>query len=185
MFSVLGSICVGDKTSCGGTVVTGSPFSDVNGKPVARIGDKISCRKNCVIVTGNETEIIDGAPLALHGSRTSGQCTCISGQMDLHGDGRTAVLADNLPPAADIGIPFIPDTADLLDEDHWIEFQLLDTENKPIPNQKFLVIDPAGAEISGFVDERGFARVTPVKAGVCRINFPDLNVLMTVESCQP
>jgi uncharacterized Zn-binding protein involved in type VI secretion len=45
MFSILGNICMGDKTSCDGTVATGSPFSDLNGRGIARAGDKITCKK--------------------------------------------------------------------------------------------------------------------------------------------
>ncbi len=87
MSSILGSICVGDRTSCGGTVATGSPFSDVGGKALARVGDRVACPKHCTIVTGNPAELVDGAPLALHGALTSGACTCLSGRMGLHGDG--------------------------------------------------------------------------------------------------
>ncbi len=49
MFNLIGSICVGDKTSCGGTVVTGAPAMGVKGRAVARIGDRIACKYHCVI----------------------------------------------------------------------------------------------------------------------------------------
>lgn len=183
MFSILGSICVGDKTSCGGTVVTGSPFSDVNGRGIARAGDKIACKKNCVIVNGNITEIIDGAPMALHGAQTSGGCTCLSKNNDYHGDAHAPASAAAVPPAADAGIAFIPDTAELLNEDHWIEFQLTDGRDLPIPHQPYVVVDPSGAQFSGQLDENGFARVEPVKAGQCKINFPELGHSMEMDSC--
>ncbi|QOY96504.1 PAAR domain-containing protein [Massilia sp. UMI-21] len=181
---MLGSICVGDKTSCGGTVVTGSPFSDVNGRGIARQGDRITCRKNCVIVDGNITEIIDGAAMALHGARTSGGCTCLSQNNDYHGDGHAPASAAQVPPAADAGIAFMPDTAELLNEDHWIEFQLSDGNDQPIPHQPYVVIDPGGAQFSGQLDENGFARVEQIKAGLCTVNFPELGYSMGVESCQ-
>lgn len=184
MFSILGSICVGDKTSCGGTVITGSPFSDVKGRAIARVKDKIACKKSCVIVTGNPTEIIDGAEMALHGALTSGGCTCLSGNNDVHGDGHSPSAAAQVPVAADAGIAFIPDTAALLSEDTWIEFQLTDGHD-PIPHQVYVVVDPSGAEISGSLDERGFARVSPVKAGQCKIHFPELGHSMAVDSCPP
>lgn len=185
MFSILGSVCVGDKMSCGGTVITGSPFSDVNGRAIARVNDKIACKKNCVIVTGNLSEIIDGAAMALHGSQTSAGCTCLSGNNDFHGDGHAPASVAQVPVAADAGIAYMPDTAELLNEDHWIEFQLTDGKDHPIPHQPYVVVDPSGAEFTGRLDEQGFARVEPVKAGRCVINFPALGHSMTVDSCPP
>jgi len=36
-------IVVGDPTSSGGTVLTGSAFTTIDGKPVARINDMAMC----------------------------------------------------------------------------------------------------------------------------------------------
>jgi uncharacterized Zn-binding protein involved in type VI secretion len=185
MFSILGSICMGDKTSCGGTVASGAPCSFVMGRAIARVGDKIACKNNCVIIDGNQTEIIDGAPMALHGSQTSGGCTCLSQNNDLHGDGHRPAAAAQVPPAVDAGIAFMPDTAALLNEDHWIEFQLTDGQGQPIPDQPFVVVDPSGAEFTGRLDDQGFARVEPLKAGRCSLNFPGLGQSATVDSCPP
>ena len=171
MFAILGSICVGDKTSCGGTVISGSSLSTVNGRQIARIGDQIACKKNCVILTGNLTEIIDGAAMALHGALTSAGCTCFSNNNDFHGDGQTAASVSAVPAAADSGIAYMPDTASLLNEDHWIEFQLIDGDGNPLPHQRFVVTDPSGARHAGNLDQNGHARVEPVKAGRCTISF--------------
>jgi uncharacterized Zn-binding protein involved in type VI secretion len=184
MFTLIGSICVGDKTSCGGTILTGSPVTDVNGRSVARIGDRIACKYYCVIITGNHSEIIDGAPMALHGSQTSRGCTCLSGNNDFHGDSQTAEAAAAVPAAADAGIAYMPETADALNEDHWIEFQLTDGENKPRADVRYVVTDPTGTTISGFLNENGYAKVSPVKAGICQIDFPEIGYSATVESCQ-
>jgi uncharacterized Zn-binding protein involved in type VI secretion len=183
MFSILGSICVGDKTSCGGTVITGSPFTDVKGRAIARVNDKIACRKNCVIVTGNFTEIIDGAAMALHGSQTSAGCTCLSGNNDFHGDAHSPSDAAQVPTRADAGIAYMPATAELLSEDHWIEFRLTDAHDLPIPHQRYIVVDPGGTEFCGYLDEQGFARVEPVKAGRCSISFPELGHSTAIDSC--
>jgi uncharacterized Zn-binding protein involved in type VI secretion len=79
-------ILVGNKTDHGGVVISGSPFSDVDGKAIARVGDKVTCpRKDhghvTTIVTGDPTNIIDGQPLARHGDKTACGATLISGQM--------------------------------------------------------------------------------------------------------
>lgn len=185
MFKILGSICVGDKTSCGGIISTGSTSANVNGRPIARVGDKIACKKNCVIVTGDDTKRIGGAAMALHGSRTSERCTCLSENNDFHGVGQHQDAASRVPAAADAGIAFMPDTASLLNEDHWLEFQLTDAGKQPIPHQPFIVIDPNGVRTAGYLDEKGFARVSPVKAGQCAVHFPDIGYSITVDACQP
>lgn len=76
-------IVVGDPTSSGGTVVTGSPFTDIDGKPVARANDTASCPKHRgthVIVDGDATTLVDGQPVALHGSRLSCGCSVMAAE---------------------------------------------------------------------------------------------------------
>lgn len=67
-------ITVGSKTTHGGTVISGSPHTTHNGIPVARKGDKVSCKK-CkkvvTIATGDPSFIIDGSPIARAGDVTS------------------------------------------------------------------------------------------------------------------
>jgi len=77
----------------------------------------------------------------------------------------------------------MPDTAELLNGDNWIAFQLTDGQGKPIAGQPYIVVDPNGAEFHGHLDEQGFARVESVKVGRCMIRFPELNQSMTVDSC--
>jgi uncharacterized Zn-binding protein involved in type VI secretion len=180
MFDLIGSICVGDKTSCGATVATGTPSTTVNGRAIARVGDRIGCRHNCQIITGNP--IVDGAPMALHGSLTLRQCICLSSNNSFHGDAQGAEAAAAIPAAADVGIAHMPETAHALNEDHWVEFQLVNAANEPIASQAYVLTDPAGATFPGSLDQNGCARVSPVKAGLCRVEFPELDYTMTVTS---
>src|SRR5690625_2984882 len=74
-------IVLGDPTSSGGSVVTGSPFTDVDGIPVARIGDQATCPRHkgaFPIVDGDSTLIVDGQPVALHGSSLACGCKVLS-----------------------------------------------------------------------------------------------------------
>ena len=78
-------ILLGDKTDHGGTVIEGAPTSDVGGKRIARVGDKVTCpQKNhngtTVIVTGDPTCLIDGKPAARHGDKTACGATLIATQ---------------------------------------------------------------------------------------------------------
>ncbi|MDR3300197.1 MAG: PAAR domain-containing protein [Candidatus Accumulibacter sp.] len=43
--AIIGFIVVGDRTSHGGEVMTGSPTRTIDGIPLARIGDKVWCPK--------------------------------------------------------------------------------------------------------------------------------------------
>lgn len=75
-------IVVGDSTTHGGTVVSGSPFTGVDGKPVARISDSVACPKcgPATIVSGDTTILIDGQAVARHGDATTCGATLIAGK---------------------------------------------------------------------------------------------------------
>lgn len=67
-------ILVGDTTSHGGVVMTGSPHDQVNGRRIACLGDEVHCPQHGVnrIVEGDTSTLLDGRPIALEGHRT--QC---------------------------------------------------------------------------------------------------------------
>ena len=76
-------IVQGDPTSSGGSVITGSSFTDIDGIPVARIGDQATCPRHkgaFPIVDGDSTMIVDGQPVALHGSSLACGCKVLSAQ---------------------------------------------------------------------------------------------------------
>ncbi|MFC5698816.1 PAAR domain-containing protein [Pseudomonas sp. GCM10022186] len=74
-------VLVGHRHSCPlhgeGTVVSGASQANIDGRPVARIGDKISC--GAVIQTGSPSTIIEGQPAAREGDKTSHGGTLIEG----------------------------------------------------------------------------------------------------------
>ncbi|MEF7612882.1 PAAR domain-containing protein [Aquincola sp. MAHUQ-54] len=67
--------CIGDTTSHGGRVVSGSPHSRILGRPVARLGDTVTCPRcrphRFAIVEGSETHRVDGRPVARDGDRAA------------------------------------------------------------------------------------------------------------------
>ncbi len=69
-------IRLGDPTDHGGAVVAVSAqHYQVDGLPVARVGDKCSCPKkghgDCVIAEGDPNFTIDGIAVAFEGHKTS------------------------------------------------------------------------------------------------------------------
>ncbi|PTA70296.1 hypothetical protein C9412_18865 [Stenotrophomonas sp. Nf1] len=103
-------IVVGDPTSSGGRVITGSSRTDIDGMSVARVGDKATCptlhQGEFSIVEGDITTTIDGQPVALHGSALACGCRVLSTQQTRvyvttnGGDGRT--LAGNARPTTEL-----------------------------------------------------------------------------------
>ncbi|TCW00155.1 PAAR domain-containing protein [Biostraticola tofi] len=75
-----GIIRIGDKTTHGGTVLTGSSGVVFGGIPVACVGDSVSCpkHKKTTIIEGDSSANINGKAIALHGHRCGCGCTLIS-----------------------------------------------------------------------------------------------------------
>ncbi len=144
-------IVVGDRTSHGGVVITGSPFSDVDGKAIARIGDKVTCPKKghgsvTTIVTGDVTDIIDGSPVARHGDMTACGAMLISSQMLTYVDagGSTSVdgASNSDGKAANSAQPRSPslvaeDRRDHIDEVIEQYFDLLGENGTPVDGYRY------------------------------------------------
>ncbi|CAB3809082.1 hypothetical protein LMG28688_06917 [Paraburkholderia caffeinitolerans] len=77
-------ICVGDAHTHGGVVVSGAPRSDIDGKPLARIGDRAICRihGSVVIVSGDSNVTFDGKAVARDGDHLSCGALLIATQRD-------------------------------------------------------------------------------------------------------
>ncbi|GAB2612961.1 PAAR domain-containing protein [Novilysobacter erysipheiresistens] len=74
-------VVLGDATTGGGQVISGSPFTDIDGLPVARVNDKATCPQHkgtFPIVDGDPTTIIDGEAVALHGSSLACGCKVLA-----------------------------------------------------------------------------------------------------------
>ncbi|MCD9088272.1 PAAR domain-containing protein [Stenotrophomonas sp. SY1] len=74
-------IVVGDATTGGGRVITGSPHTDIDGIPVARVNDKVTCPQHkgvFPIIQGDASMIIDGQPVAINGGAVACGCRLMS-----------------------------------------------------------------------------------------------------------
>ena len=76
-------IVVGDATDHGGKVISGSPSHDIDGKPIARLGNQVDCllpypggKPHGInkIVTAHATLSVGGIPVAVEGCVT--ECGC-------------------------------------------------------------------------------------------------------------
>ena len=76
-------IVVGDSTDHGGKVINGSPVHDVDGKPIARLGDQVGCPQLYLvgkphgvnkIITAHPTLSVGGIAVAVEDCIT--ECGC-------------------------------------------------------------------------------------------------------------
>lgn len=57
----------------------------------------------------------------------------------------------------------------------WIEIELVDEEDNPVPGEKYKITLPDGSVAEGTLDEKGLARVDGIEPGTCKITFPELD----------
>jgi type VI secretion system secreted protein VgrG len=57
----------------------------------------------------------------------------------------------------------------------WIEIELVDEEDEPVPSEKYEIKLPDGSVAKGTLDGNGFARVEGIDPGTCEITFPNLD----------
>lgn len=57
----------------------------------------------------------------------------------------------------------------------WIEIELVDEEDEPVPSEKYEIKLPDGSVAKGTLDGDGFARVDGIDPGTCEISFPRLD----------
>lgn len=100
-----GMIRLGDATSHGGKVITGQQNYVVHGKPVAVVGDKVTCPKDghgsiCTIVEGHPTLRINGKQVAFHGCHTSCGAALVSSMSGTHMIGTEEAKSPPVPQPA-------------------------------------------------------------------------------------
>lgn len=57
----------------------------------------------------------------------------------------------------------------------WIEIELVDEADQPVPGERYEITLPDGTVASGTLDDRGFARVDGITPGTCQVTFPALD----------
>ena len=57
----------------------------------------------------------------------------------------------------------------------WIEIELLDEADAPVPGEAYEITLPDGTVAKGTLDGKGFARVEGIEPGTCKVTFPNLD----------
>ena len=73
--------------------------------------------------------------------------------------------------------PYKPPQTDEEEEQKqsWIEIELVDEEDNPVPGEKYRITLPDETVAEGTLDDKGFARVEGIEPGACQITFPELD----------
>lgn len=87
-------IVLGDPTSHGGCVISGSKAHTIGGKAIARKGDQVDCPLHGVneIIEGEDKMPIGGIPVALEGHKTVCGCHLIGTSNATYGGAGTSVM---------------------------------------------------------------------------------------------
>lgn len=153
-------IVVGDITNSGGRVITGSPQTDIDGKPIARVGDRATCPK-CKgmfpIVSGDATFLVDGQPVARHGDYLACCCRLVSvRQFRVFLDEDTS--DDPTADAAMFRARVSEAAAGAVAYDE--AFALVsEFTGKPLANRRYRVIRKSGAVEEGVTDSEGLTHL--------------------------
>ena len=57
----------------------------------------------------------------------------------------------------------------------WIEIEMVDEEDEPVPGEKYRITLPDDSVAQGTLDDKGFARIEGIDSGTCKITFPELD----------
>jgi hypothetical protein len=75
--------------------------------------------------------------------------------------------------------PFKPPTEEEVEEKEeqlsWIEIELVDEEDEPVPGKKYKITLPDDSVAEGTLDDKGFARVKGFEKGTCKVSFLELD----------
>ncbi len=61
------------------------------------------------------------------------------------------------------------------EEQSWIEIELVDEADEPVPGEKYKVTLSDDTVDEGTLDEKGFVRIEGIPSGNCKITFPNLD----------
>lgn len=61
------------------------------------------------------------------------------------------------------------------EEKSWIEIELVDEEDNPVPGERYQVTLPDGSVAEGSLDEKGFVHIGGIDPGTCQVTFPNLD----------
>lgn len=147
----------GDRTTHGGTVLTGDSTFIIDGKAAARVGDLVlcpRCKGSFPIVSGAH-DAFSGQHIARHDDLTACGAKLIASQnTTTWSDVTEAEEMSSMAsvPASDYDLPD--------EEEHTVRFQAIDPEtDKPAPKCVYILTRENGVQHGGITDNEGFTEI--------------------------
>ncbi|HEL4297928.1 TPA: PAAR domain-containing protein [Stenotrophomonas maltophilia] len=176
-------IVVGDATTGGGRVLTGSSNTDIEGKAVACVGDKATCPKHggaFEIVTGDPTLILDGKPIVREGDSLACGCRLLGGAQSLvyvvDGGGASVSAAPTAPSAVNLWSA-TPPPSGFVARDVAVTREVVlhchygDLDCTPARGVSYRATLSDGRVFSGHLDDEGRARLPQVSVGPVQVIY--------------
>lgn len=182
-------ILLGDTTSHGGVVISGSPTTSIEGRPVARLGDMVTCPicKPHVfpIVEGDVTFTDNYMAVALHGHKTACGATLIASAAKPEMPGTPSPGSTGNPFEKELGkdlneligkSPTLSEDLETLSKEKWtIEYGEVGGGSSVTRDKKLITLDP---DLKS--DSKNLVKVLAHEVGHARYPFdPDLSTRAT------
>lgn len=78
----------------------------------------------------------------------------------------------------------VHEDSSLLEFKDWIELSLVDRENNPMPDEKYILFLPDGSQKNGTLDAQGKAKVEDIPPGPVIVEYPDVDSIEDVEETE-
>lgn len=176
-------IVVGCSTTGGGQVISGSSFFQVEGVPVACVGDKATCPTHktiATILTGDPHMNIMGKMAARAGDKLSCGCMLLPKQTLVVSNNSGGLgAAQHVAPAATKQNNFVAQNLD----DHGIQFQIINEKTQlPITNFYYLFKLPSGEQIEGYTDSKGITEIANTGVNAEEVELITLDLSQPMKS---
>ncbi|WP_080963984.1 PAAR domain-containing protein [Chromobacterium subtsugae] len=154
-------IRLGDPTDHGGKVVSASSTTTMFGKPVALVGDAVTCPQqghvNCTIVEGDPSWTVGGKGVALEGHKVSCGATLIStmGEVGRSYEGSGAASAGAAAASSNAAGAAVAAAAAALANLFNDKYQLLDQHQRPLAGHAYAIERESGEIEHGVTDDDG------------------------------
>ncbi|NHR08022.1 PAAR domain-containing protein [Chromobacterium haemolyticum] len=154
-------IRLGDPTDHGGVVTSATSSTVLFDKPVALLGDAVSCPRqghtNCTIVECDPSWTVNGKGVALEGHMVSCGARLISTMPEV---GRSYESSASASPALGAGMALAASGAALLQMFNE-KFQVLDeSSGLPLANHQYAIVRADGKVEHGVTDDEGHTHLT-------------------------
>jgi type VI secretion system secreted protein VgrG len=169
------------EATTGLTINVGSSFLTINPMGIQMQGTMVQINSGGSALSGTAGNLVSPiAPTspAEADDAKEGDKAQYSGGGDTSSKEMNLVSGSSSPgPSRNTDAPWHdPNSPENKDKKSWIEIELLDDEEKPVPGEHYRITLPDGATLAeGTLDERGRARVACIDPGQCTIVFPKID----------